>query len=95
MSATIASIKIAKINTTTTQKNKQKKNRCSNINCNKRIKSMFIMECKCGAKFCCNSHIIPYEEHNCSFDFAKEQKEQLSSKLTTAFTSDNTKMNRI
>jgi hypothetical protein len=92
MSATIKST----IDTlTNNQIIKKKKERCSNINCNKRIKSMFIMVCKCGAKFCCNSHIIPYEEHKCSFDFTKEQKELLSTKLTMDFTSDNTKMNRI
>ena len=85
-----------KINTmTNSQKSKKKKERCSNINCNKRIKSMFVMTCKCGAKFCCNSHIMPYKEHNCSFDFAKEQKQQLQDKLITDFTSNNTKMNRI
>lgn len=80
---------------TNTKSIKKQKQRCANHTCNKRIKSMFDLECKCGAKFCCASHIVPYQDHDCDYDFASEEKQVLSNKLTTAYTFDNTKMTRI
>ena len=63
---------------TTKQKTKKaKKPRCCNRACNKRIKGLFSVDCKCGAVFCCNSHIFPAEAHNCNFDFVKENKKEL------------------
>lgn len=74
---------------------KVKNPRCANITCNKRIKSVIIIECKCGAKFCNTNHMIPYKEHNCMYDFSKEAKTILSKSLTTAYTDINTKMERV
>jgi hypothetical protein len=71
------------------------KHYCANKNCGKRIRGNIIMECKCGAKFCKSNHMTPYNEHSCSFDFIKDDKIKLKSQLTTAFTDNNTKLQRI
>ncbi len=47
------------------------KNRCNN--CSK--KDFFIEKCKCDKKFCLNC--LPYYNHNCSFEWKKENKDLL------------------
>ena len=41
--------------------------------CNKKIKSVLPIKCKCE-EYYCGLHKI---EHNCSFDYRKEHKERL------------------
>ena len=41
----------------------------------KKGKKKILMECKCSNLFCIN-HLLP-ENHNCTFDFKKEGKEQI------------------
>ena len=62
--------KIIKVN-----KKKKKKNRCHA--CYKKLPLIPII-CKCGFKFCC-SHRHP-EDHQCTFDHKKEQKNLLRDK---------------
>ena len=58
-------------------KNKSsKKVRCHHTNCKKKIKSVLPIQCKCG-NFYCGKHRLSCE-HNCSFDYQTEYKEQLA-----------------
>lgn len=43
--------------------------------CNKKIKSLLPIACKCKEYFC-GKHKIPHD-HDCSFDYINEKKEQL------------------
>lgn len=70
-----------------------KKIKCAR--CRKRIKGLFIPECKCGKKFCCNSHIVPYKDHNCTYNFSIDDKKQLSKSLTTELKNENNKITKI
>jgi len=42
-------------------------------------KQLIIIECKCGKKLCLK-HKFP-EDHNCEFDYKKENKENLTKQL--------------
>lgn len=52
-------------------KNKKKSIRC--ITCNKKIKSVLPIACRCENFYC----ILCKYEHNCSYDYKKEFKEKL------------------
>lgn len=54
------------------------KPRCSDNRCNKKLK-LTDMECNCQRRYC-QLHRLP-EDHICSFDFSKKEKEQLKKKL--------------
>ncbi len=47
--------------------------------CNKKIKGM-VHQCACDFKKLCAKCRLP-ENHNCSFDFQKQQKDNLEKKL--------------
>lgn len=49
------------------------KKRC--FTCNKKIKSIIPLQCKCK-NYYCNKHKISYE-HNCNFDYLKENQDKL------------------
>lgn len=43
--------------------------------CNKKIKSILPIKCKCN-KYYCKIHKIPHD-HNCSYNYLKENQEKL------------------
>ena len=49
------------------------KKRC--LTCNKKIKSVMPLQCKCK-NYYCNMHKVA-SNHNCSFDFFKENQNRL------------------
>lgn len=49
--------------------------------CDKKIKGLFVMECKCGKKFCGTTHMIPYSNHGCDYNFGEEDRERFSKNL--------------
>jgi len=55
--------------------------KCPHAECKKKI-SLVDFPCKCSAVYC-SSHRAP-ETHACSFDYRKEQKENLLQYMSTA-----------
>lgn len=53
-----------------------KKIRCNF--CKHKLQEFYSFDCKCGHIFC-TTHRLP-SEHNCTFDYYKEQKQQLRQK---------------
>lgn len=51
---------------------KKKKSRCNHCKCKL---GLIIFTCKCG-QILCQTHLNPHN-HNCSFDYVKEKKEQI------------------
>lgn len=49
--------------------------KCSLENCKRKIKLSEEIECRCGLFFCAIHRFCT--EHNCSFDYKKEQREKL------------------
>jgi predicted nucleic acid binding AN1-type Zn finger protein len=57
---------------------KSSKPRCSFEGCKKKLK-LTDLECTCQQRYC-QLHRLP-EDHKCSFDFGKKEKELLKNKL--------------
>ena len=59
---------------TNIDKNTKNNNRCSFINCNKKI-TIYDTPCKCNLLFC-KKHKF-FKDHNCTFDYVNNQKIKL------------------